>query len=599
MKNYLLALFLISFITISAQYQIKSPYLISPESVIPYVDSCAQFWIPSYDQNRGGFYTNVDKQGNVITSWGKNKNTLTQTRNAYGFARAYMLTGNDEYLDYAKGALNFMYDNAWDEQFTGWFAVVDEYGNPQMSGKKSAFDAHYALLGILTYYETTRDTLALNWLNKSLAFNENALWDSREDYFGYYDNVSRTTTIKNGKSFNATVDAITTHLLYLYLLTKKEQYLTRLEQMGSNILDHLVASMEAQQIGFAEDYDREWNINESETLTIMGHVLKTGWCLARINYLLPKEEYIVAAEKLVNDVLEKGYDHEFGGPYKDYNRVTGVMQMWGVADTGKAWWQMEQAITAGLQLYNTTGDDKYLKMADESLDFFMNYFVDHVYGEIYMDRTRYGGQLWSENKGDGYKAAYHSIETGFYVYLYGNLFIHQKPVSLYYKFDALDHERNIYMSPLAMEDEKLIITTVTLDGNEYTNFLPEERVLTIPQGTSGEFKVTYGIKGITNIADNEIEIPTGYLLGQNYPNPFNPSTKVKFAVPVESKVTVTLYSMLGQKVKELVAAQYNVGLHEVELNASDLASGMYIYSITALGVDGSNFVDSKKMMLMK
>ena len=98
----------------------------------------------------------------------------------------------------------------------------------------------------------------------------------------------------------------------------------------------------------------------------------------------------------------------------------------------------------------------------------------------------------------------------------------------------------------------------------------------------------------------EVEfIPTEYSLGQNYPNPFNPSTKVKFAVPVESKVTVTLYNMLGQKVKELVAAQYNVGLHEVELNASDLASGMYIYSITALGVDGSNFVDTKKMMLMK
>ena len=98
----------------------------------------------------------------------------------------------------------------------------------------------------------------------------------------------------------------------------------------------------------------------------------------------------------------------------------------------------------------------------------------------------------------------------------------------------------------------------------------------------------------------EVEfIPTEYSLGQNYPNPFNPSTKVKFAVPVESKVTVTLYNMLGQKVKELVAAQYNVGLHEVELNASDLASGMYIYSITAQGVDGSNFVDTKKMMLMK
>ncbi|GJQ62421.1 MAG: hypothetical protein SCALA702_14740 [Melioribacteraceae bacterium] len=94
-------------------------------------------------------------------------------------------------------------------------------------------------------------------------------------------------------------------------------------------------------------------------------------------------------------------------------------------------------------------------------------------------------------------------------------------------------------------------------------------------------------------------VPTEFSLGQNYPNPFNPSTKIKFAVPVDSKITVTLYNMLGQKVKELVSQDYSVGLHEVELNASELASGMYIYSITAQGVDGSNFVDTKKMMLMK
>ncbi|GJQ64652.1 MAG: hypothetical protein SCALA702_37050 [Melioribacteraceae bacterium] len=94
-------------------------------------------------------------------------------------------------------------------------------------------------------------------------------------------------------------------------------------------------------------------------------------------------------------------------------------------------------------------------------------------------------------------------------------------------------------------------------------------------------------------------VPTEYSLGQNYPNPFNPSTRIKFAVPVDSKVTVTLYNMLGQKVKEIVSQNYSVGLHEVDFNASELSSGMYIYSITALGVDGSNFVDTKKMMLMK
>ncbi|GJQ64570.1 MAG: hypothetical protein SCALA702_36230 [Melioribacteraceae bacterium] len=115
---------------------------------------------------------------------------------------------------------------------------------------------------------------------------------------------------------------------------------------------------------------------------------------------------------------------------------------------------------------------------------------------------------------------------------------------------------------------------------------------------SGEKFVLQG-NGMEKINVSLAIVPDEFLLAQNYPNPFNPSTRIKFAVPVDSKVTVTLYNMLGQKVQDIVSQNYSVGLHEVDFNASELSSGMYIYSITAQGVDGSNFVDTKKMMLMK
>jgi len=88
----LLTIFIIS-IPANAQYLIKSPYLQNPDKAIDYVDSCAKFWLNTYDDTRDGFYTNIDKYGNVTAS---NKNMLTQTRNAYGFVRAYMLTGDLE-----------------------------------------------------------------------------------------------------------------------------------------------------------------------------------------------------------------------------------------------------------------------------------------------------------------------------------------------------------------------------------------------------------------------------------------------------------------------------------------------------------------------
>ena len=131
------------------------------------------------------------------------------------------------------------------------------------------------------------------------------------------------------------------------------------------------------------------------------------------------------------------------------------MLMWGQADTAKAWWQMEQAVTAGLMMYNLTGESQYLQMADETLSFFMTYFVDHEYGEVYSDRTRYGGQIWGLEKGGSGKAGYHSIELGYYTYLYGNLFFKVNPVTLYYNIMPLDSDREIKMNPLAFSRQSL------------------------------------------------------------------------------------------------------------------------------------------------
>ncbi len=421
MKYFYIFILVINFTY--AQYIPQSPYLQNPALAIPYVDSCAQFWTQVYDSVNGGFYTNVDRYGNVIVSWGTNKDLITQSRDAYGFVRAYMLTGNQTFLVMARHALDFMYAHAWDATHDGWYHSLDRYGNPiNPNDVKTAFDQHYALLGIAAYYEATRDTADWNQLMTGYSSSEIHLWDNNAQSFGYYDNGSYDWSSVSGKSFNATVDAITTNVLELYLLTGDNVYKDRLIQLADNILTHLYTSMPQQAIGFVEEYYSDWAWNNNETMTIMGHVLKAGWCLGRINQLFPDTAYVSAAHDLIQNVWDNGYDHELGGPYKDFNRDTGEMLMWGQVDTAKAWWQMEQAVTAGLMMYNITGESQYLQMADETLSFFMTYFVDHEYGEVYSDRTRYGGQIWGLEKGSSSKAGYHSIELGYYTYLYGNLF---------------------------------------------------------------------------------------------------------------------------------------------------------------------------------
>ncbi|NOS85480.1 MAG: T9SS type A sorting domain-containing protein [Ignavibacteria bacterium] len=96
------------------------------------------------------------------------------------------------------------------------------------------------------------------------------------------------------------------------------------------------------------------------------------------------------------------------------------------------------------------------------------------------------------------------------------------------------------------------------------------------------------------IQSNGNEVPEMFTLSQNYPNPFNPVTNIKFSIPQSSFVKITVFDITGKEVTKLVNENMNAGSYTVDFNASDLATGVYLYRIDAAG-----FTDVKKMMLIK
>jgi hypothetical protein len=95
------------------------------------------------------------------------------------------------------------------------------------------------------------------------------------------------------------------------------------------------------------------------------------------------------------------------------------------------------------------------------------------------------------------------------------------------------------------------------------------------------------------------ELPTTFGLSQNYPNPFNPSTVIRVALPVDATMSLAVYNTLGQKVAELMNGTVRAGYHDVRFDATNLASGLYIYRMVAKGSDGKDFTSVQKMLLMK
>jgi hypothetical protein len=89
-------------------------------------------------------------------------------------------------------------------------------------------------------------------------------------------------------------------------------------------------------------------------------------------------------------------------------------------------------------------------------------------------------------------------------------------------------------------------------------------------------------------------VPQGFTLSQNFPNPFNPSTNIEFTLPKAAQVQLKVYNVLGQEVATLVNGFVTAGPHSVNFNASNLATGVYLYKIVA-----GDYLSTRKMLLLK
>ena len=94
--------------------------------------------------------------------------------------------------------------------------------------------------------------------------------------------------------------------------------------------------------------------------------------------------------------------------------------------------------------------------------------------------------------------------------------------------------------------------------------------------------------------ENTLQTPVSFNLYQNYPNPFNPSTKISWQSSVGSWQTIKVYDVLCNEVASLVDEFRNAGSYEIEIDGSNLSSGVYFYKLQA-----GSFVETKKMILMK
>jgi len=458
----------------------------------------ADFRSKSRDNNNGGFFTFVKGDGTVSSD--RRKGFVTTTRDAWTFSRAFMVTGDELYLDHATHALEYLFAHGWDTKNGGWFFTSDEFGKLTPFNQfwdpntwKWSFVQHYALLGIGANCDATHDAAVCAWFTKGRSLLDTKMWDSNSSRLGYYDQTNLDMSGAKGKGFTATVDALTTNAMQAALLWPGGAYEQRIVDLANIVSDRLAPNLDLNiaKYGFPENYNADWSVITSQTSVDTGHILKSAWVLARVYLRHPDVRYRAAARKLIYEVLNNGgWDETAGVPYTTGNWSTG--QVTKLAEC----WQIEQAITSGLSNWyiadNQVDRDKFLKMADRSLQFFAKYVIDQTNGGTYK-MNNLNGTPTDGVKSNFYNVEYHSTETFYFTYLYGNLMLRRKPVALYYKIGAASAEQVIQLNPVSIDDASIQIQAVTLDGVPLTTFSAAKREVTLAAGVGGKLRVVFGL----------------------------------------------------------------------------------------------------------
>lgn len=121
--------------------------------------------------------------------------------------------------------------------------------------------------------------------------------------------------------------------------------------------------------------------------------------------------------------------------------------------------------------------------------------------------------------------------------------------------------------------------------------------LEVDKDGDGNIDTIYTPVIVTTVEEQETRAPLiimEYNLSQNYPNPFNPTTKISYSLPKSSLVQLKIFNLLGQEIATLVNEEKPAGNYEVNFNASDLSSGVYLYKLQA-----GDYLEIRKMILLK
>ncbi len=194
-------------------------------------------------------------------------------------------------------------------------------------------------------------------------------------------------------------------------------------------------------------------------------------------------------------------------------------------------------------------------------------------------------------------------DGNFGMWIYGDL---SGNILQYWFYDSQRNNSIVSVDTLNWSGWKLKVipfSAIPISGEKYFHSVVIKKIKSGAKSSAIYFDdVQYGV--VTDVNNRKNNLPENFTLAQNYPNPFNPTTVIEFTLAKNSNVNLTIFNILGQKVRELIHNRnYSKGSFSVVWNGKNdngirCPSGIYFYRITCKG-KGVDFTDVKKMTLIR
>ena len=462
--------------------------------------------------------------------------TDTISRLVYGLATAYLLTGEDRFIEAAESGTEYLREHMRatneSEGIVYWYHGIDVSGTSQRKIFTSEFgddydaipmyEQIYALAGPTQTYRVTGDPRILDDIDRTINLFDRFYKDTDQGgYFSHLDPINldpRSDTLRSNrarKNWNSVGDHAPAYLINAVIATGRKDLEDFLVLTGDTIVEHFPDDEHSPfvQERFHEDWshDRKWGWQQDSA--VVGHNLKIAWNLMRIHHRRPNDSYVALANKIADTMPAVGSDQQRGGWYDVVERRLEPGQKWHrfIWHDRKAWWQQEQAILAYYILAGSLGHAEHARLGRESAAFYNAHFLDHDEGGIYFNVLASGIPylVGTERlKGSHSMSGYHSMELCYLAAVYSNLLVNEEDLELHFKPKAVSFPDGVLrVAPDLLPPGSVRLAEVWVNDLPYADF--DADALTVRLPANEEVRVKVRIVSATDKFDSQFSLADG------------------------------------------------------------------------------------------